>query len=150
MKTRRPRLVIDTNVVVSALLFTPLSADTPIARLRAWWQQERIAPIVSRPTVEELMAVLRYPKFQLAEEEQHEVLAAYLPHCETHRLAAALGHVPRCRDPDDQIYLDLVASAGADWLVTGDRDLLMLAGRIDATIVTPADFAKTLVLAGDK
>jgi uncharacterized protein len=79
-----PRVVIDTNVVLSALLFTPVRADSALSTLRARWQAGAITPVVSRDTANELINVLRYPKFQLSDNEQQHVLAAYLPHCETH------------------------------------------------------------------
>jgi predicted nucleic acid-binding protein len=59
--TGRPRVVLDTNVVVSALVF----GTGRLAEMRIAWQGERLLPLVSKATVEELLRVLAYPKFQL-------------------------------------------------------------------------------------
>ena len=45
-----------------------------------------------------------------------------------------------CRDPDDQVFLELAIASGADVVVTGDADLLTLAGSAGVPILTPAEF----------
>ena len=70
------RVVIDTNVILSALLFKNNGAPTEI---RHAWQRGDCVPVVSRAMAEKLIRVLRYPKFQLLPEEQQAVLAEYLP-----------------------------------------------------------------------
>lgn len=55
---------------------------------------------------------------------------------------------PRCRDPDDQMFLDLACASGAAWLVTRDRALLDLRRRVtryDLLILTPAQTAAYLL-----
>lgn len=56
-----PRVVLDSNVVLSALLFS----RGRLAWIRAAWQGGRFVPLASKPTVEELIRVLGYPKFRL-------------------------------------------------------------------------------------
>lgn len=73
------RLVLDTNVLLSALLFSTES----FSWLRRAWQSEAILPLASRDTTAELIRVLRYPKFRLTREERAGILADYLPWCET-------------------------------------------------------------------
>ncbi len=135
------RVVLDTGVVVSALLFP----DGRVARLRDRWVHGALVPLVSSATASELIRVLAYPKFRLAREEIDAVLAAYLPFCEgvstKGRGAAGL---PRCKDPDDQKFLDLAGRGGADALVTGDRELLRLRGRTPFDILSPAEVASRL------
>ncbi|MEM9512841.1 MAG: PIN domain-containing protein, partial [Cyanobacteria bacterium P01_E01_bin.48] len=55
-----PRAVIDTNLVLSALVF-----EGTAAKLRLDWQHVHYTPLVSKATVAELIRVLAYPKFQL-------------------------------------------------------------------------------------
>lgn len=43
----------------------------------------------------------------------------------------------KCRDPDDQVFLELAIAAGADAVVTGDADLLALSGNTEVPILTP-------------
>jgi len=71
-----PRVVFDTTVVVSALLFT----SGRLAWLRAHWRAGDALPLASRATIEELTRVLRYPKFQLSSDSRDELLAEYLPY----------------------------------------------------------------------
>ena len=120
------RAVFDTGIVVSALLFR----SGPVTRLRAHWSSGGVQALVCRETVGELVRVLAYPKFALAAGEVEALLAEYLPWTRSIRLPPAPRvHLPRCRDADDQIFLELAAAGGADFLVSGDRDLLALSGR---------------------
>lgn len=116
------RVVIDTNLVLSALVFP---GGKP-ARLRLAWQNRRIQPLVSSFTVAELMRTLAYPKFKLTAEEQNELLADYLPYAETVRIPDPPPTTPPCRDAFDVPFLQLALAGKADALVTGDKDLLVL------------------------
>jgi putative PIN family toxin of toxin-antitoxin system len=135
-----PRVVLDTNLVLSALVFS----QGRIAVLRHAWQQERLAPLVSKATVTELIRVLAYPKFKLDAEEQRELLADYLPWCTTVHIPNPPPVAPICRDVDDQPFLLLAIAGQADYLVSGDLDLLSLAGQIPCPIVNAETFLKTL------
>lgn len=119
-----PRVVFDTSVVLSALVF----AQGRLAPLRRAWQDGRCRPLVSRVTAEELIRVLAYPKFGLDVEEQGELLADYLPYCAVVKLPRKLPAVPECRDPGDIPFLQLTLAGKATALVTGDRDLLAVSG----------------------
>lgn len=118
-----PRVVLDTNVVLSALVFGGGST----ALVREAWQAGRLRPLVSTATVQELMRVLAYPKFKLTADEQRELLADYLPFAEVVTLPDRPPRVPDCRDPHDLPFLHLAAAGKADMLVSGDTDLLSLA-----------------------
>lgn len=126
------RVVFDTNIVLSALIFS----RGRFAWLREAWSSGRIRPLVCRATVEELITVLAYPKFKLDPAERDELLADYLPWCETVVFSEPWPEVPPCRDPDDEPFLCLAVAAGADCLVTGDGDLQALADRFDPPILT--------------
>ena len=94
--------------------------------------------MVSRESVLELTRVLSYPKFRLAPDDRRELLTSYIPFCET------IQRIERCttlcRDGHDHMFLDLAQSGGADFLVSGDKDLLELVGRTRFVIETPAAF----------
>lgn len=141
--TRSPRppcVVIDTNLVLSALVF----AQGRLAPLRHAWQGEHCQPLVSRVTAAELIRVLAYPKFKLTPDEQRELLADYLPWCTTVRMPNPLPETPECRDPFDLPFLQLAVAGKADYLVSGDQDLLSLAGQFACPIITADQFIKTL------
>lgn len=128
----RWRLVLDTNVLLSALLFPAGS----LSWLRHAWQSEALRPLASRDTTAELIRVLTYPKFRLNDDEREDLLADYLPWCETVDVSKA-PPVPPCRDPFDRPFLELALVAQADALVTGDNDLLVLADAFPVPILAP-------------
>ena len=128
-----PRVVLDTNVLISALLFRRGS----LVWLIDAWQFERVRPLASKATVAEVLRVLGYPKFRLATSDREALLGEYLPWCEAVVVPSEL-EVPDCRDPDDRIFLELAAAANADALITGDEDLLALTTVFTIPILTPA------------
>jgi len=133
-----PRVVLDTNLVLSALVF----AHGRLAALREAWHADRCRPLLSQATAAELMRALAYPKFRLSAEEQRELLADYLPYCAVVRMPSKPPKTPACRDPFDVPFLQLAVVGKADYLVTGDRDLLSLAGAFSCPIVTAEQFLK--------
>lgn len=72
------------------------------------------------------------------------MLADYLPCCATVRMPAKLPATPVCRDKFDMPFLQLAVAGKADYLVAGDRDLLILAGQFACPIITADQFMKTL------
>jgi len=135
-----PRVVLDTNVVLSALVFTQRRA----AALREAWHGGRCEPLVSKATVGELIRVLAYPKFKLVADEQRELLADYLPYCRTVTIPAKVPRTPPCRDPFDLPFLQLAIIGKAEFLVTGDQDLLDIKGRLLCPIITLEAFLAAL------
>lgn len=128
------RVVLDTNCLVSALLF-----GGRLAWLRAAWQTGRLVPLLSRATTRELLRVLDYPKFALTAEEQEDLLADLLPFAETVAVPEPPPPTPAPRDPSDRPFLELALAARADALVSGDADLRSLAGRVAVAILSPAE-----------
>ena len=129
----RLRVVLDTNVLVSALVF----ADGRLVPLRRTWRKGLVVPLVCRATVEELLRVLAYPKFRLTAAEREDLLADILPFCETVVIDEPIDDLPPCRDVHDRMFLELAVAVRAGALVTGDADLLALADRFLIPILTP-------------
>ncbi len=102
-----------------------------------------IVPLASRDTTAELIRVLLYPKFRLTADGREDILADYLPWCETVTVSGPVS-VPECRDPLDRPFLELALSGRADALVTGDNDLLALAPIFSVPILTPDAFRAQL------
>lgn len=117
------RVVLDTNVVLSALVF---GGGGVAGRLRGLWQQGQFVPLISTATAQELVHVLAYPKFGLSRVEQEELLADYLPWTATVRITQPPPRMPVCRDPLDAPFLHLAVAGKAHMLVSGDKDLLAL------------------------
>ena len=141
---RRPpaprRVVLDTNVVLSALVF----GGGTSARLRQAWQGGHCLPLVGTTMAQELIRVLAYPKFRLTADQQRELLADYLPYARAVRVPDPPPPVPACRDPFDAPFLQLAVAGKADLLVSGDKDLLALAGRGRFAILALSAFLETL------
>jgi uncharacterized protein len=138
--TEMIRVVIDTNIVLSALVFSV----GKVRIFRQLWQNSQSTPIVSKATITELIRVLAYPKFKLTSIEREDLLADYLPFCETIQTPIELPEIPSCRDPFDTPVLHLAIFGQADYLVTGDRDLLSLAGSFKCPIITAEQFLAIL------
>ena len=130
-----PRVVIDTNIIISTLIF-----GGRLSTLRLMWQDERFVPLVSKVTTTELIRVLAYPKFRLTAIEQEDLLADYLLFCDVVTMPEVLPEVPDCRDPFDVPFLVLAIVGRADYLVTGDRDLLSLKDEFSCPILTADEF----------
>ncbi len=104
-----------------------------------------LAPLVTRETTQELIRALAYPELALASEEIQVVLGEYLPWVESVKVdARATRELPTCRDPADQIFLELAAAGAAEALITGDRALLDLVSLTSLAILTPAELRDRL------
>lgn len=133
------RVVIDTNVLVSALVF-----GGKMGKLRIKWQSDLFIPLASKATVTELIRVLAYPKFKLTSTEQEDLLSDYLPFCDTVIMPEQLPVIPKCRDVFDEPFLVLALVGNADYLVTGDLDLLSIKENFSCPIITVEDFFKAI------
>ncbi len=134
--TEPVRVVIDTNVVVSAIVFRT-------GRL-AWIRQAlgtSLTPVVSSETLQELVRVLAYPKLGLSIEQQKTALTFYMEHAEIHAEPRTRSKLPKCRDPNDEMFLRLAYAAKVDAIVTGDHDLLALAGESRIPILLLSELA---------
>jgi uncharacterized protein len=127
----RLRLVLDTNVWLDWLAF----GDPSVAAIKAAVAEGRAEVFIDSECEAELERALGYDlgrKFTLHATAQAGCLA------ECRRVARRIGApataaecagLPRCRDKDDQKFLEAALAAGADFLVTKDRRLLDLARR---------------------
>jgi len=129
------RLVLDTNVVISALLWR----GTPYRLLETIRRQESLQLYSSSALLEELADVASRPAFtkRLATigKTAPEILVDYLEAIEVVEPV----DVPRvARDPDDDHVLACALAATAELIVSGDLDLLALSAYERIPIVTPA------------
>ncbi|OGL05626.1 MAG: putative toxin-antitoxin system toxin component, PIN family [Candidatus Rokubacteria bacterium RIFCSPLOWO2_02_FULL_68_19] len=134
------RVVLDTNTLISALLFSGTAS-----RLAPLWQSRRITVLVSKEILQEYLRVLAYPKFQLGD---HEIRALVeeelLPFAETIRVRRRLAVVRR--DPEDDKFLECAVAGRAEYLVTGDRDLREFGSYRGITILTVGEFLERMNL----
>ncbi|MFP3998983.1 MAG: putative toxin-antitoxin system toxin component, PIN family [Desulfosalsimonas sp.] len=131
------RVVIDTNVVVSALLFGKIPG-----RLVPMWRSSAIIPYISREILDEYIRVLSYSKFQLNENEiEYLIYRQVLPYFEVVKLPC-FRPVIISEDPSDDMFIYCAKTAGASYIISGDRQLLGLKAFEQIRILTPAQFAE--------
>ncbi len=129
-----PGVVIDTNVLVSALF---AAGSTPG---RAMTKAQTIAQLLaSEATLAELDEVLHRPRFAkwLSLETRREFLRRYRS---VVRLVGIESALKVCRDPKDDKFLDLAVAGQAAWVITGDDDLRALDPFREIRILRPQDF----------
>ena len=131
------RLVVDTNVFVSAAL-----KENSLPFLVVRWITQHNALLKSTATEEELLAVLQRPYLAAVtipsfRDGVVRMLVAAEPVTISERIAA-------CRDPTDDKFLELAVNGRADLIISGDADLLALNPFRDIAIVTPAVFVQSV------
>lgn len=138
------RLVLDTNVLVSGLLF----AGGPPSRLVKAWRAGAFDLVISDFVIDELTRTWAHlaPRLKASPDDLADFIDTIGVRAELLRIDAALlvqAGTAGLRDPNDLPVLALLIGSGADHLVTGDKDLLALAGIYP--ILTPADFVDRFV-----
>jgi len=127
-------VVIDTNVLVSALLFGGVPG-----KLIPLWKGRMIRPKASKEIIDEYLRVLAYPKLQLSEEEINFLLYyEILPYFEIVRIKE--GPTLVVKDPSDDKFIRCAQAAGARIIISGDQHLLKLSPYLKIQILSPSDF----------
>lgn len=109
-----PAVVFDTPLLLRALLL----GDAAAQRLRRAWQQGQCRALVDAANARALMLALSSPALKLSVQQQHELLADYLPYAEVQQLAAPLPVATSSLTPFDRLALGLAQAAEARWLVS--------------------------------
>ncbi|MHB8765189.1 MAG: putative toxin-antitoxin system toxin component, PIN family [Deferrisomatales bacterium] len=137
------RVVIDTNVWISGLLWT--GAPWKVLRLV---EEHRIEPCATPAIIEELFGVLSRPKFQarthrlglsLADIREHVIELVSLFEDAEGELSPA---VMVSADPDDEVFLRCALASNAQCVVSGDRHLLILNQHRGIPIFSAQDFLR--------
>jgi putative PIN family toxin of toxin-antitoxin system len=127
------RVVLDTNVLVSGLAYP---GSVP-GRIVAAWRQGGLEVVLSRYILDELVRVLpRLPRIRMTPAEIRDLADSFMFLADV--VEPEGEQDANLRDPTDQPVLLTLLAAKADYLVTGDKDLLALASQYP--IVTPAEF----------
>lgn len=138
------RVVLDTNVLLSALISSQGTSDT----IYRAWRIDKFQLITATAQLDELRRVSRYPKFK-------EILPPHRIGAMVNNMqhAVILGHLPQLpkgveiNDPNDAFLFVMALVGEADYLVTGDRHagLLQMKSAGRARIVTPAMFCSKVL-----
>ena len=135
------RAVADTNVLVSAAIKPRGEAG----RVLAHWQNGEFTLLYGTALLEELIDVLNRPhlrdKYRLTPHYLHLFLGVIRIRGEkvepTHRVTV-------CRDPHDDMFMDVALNGEADYVISNDNDLLVLSPFEDIQIITPSAFLRQL------
>lgn len=131
-------VVVDTNVLISALLF----GGTP-GKLIELWKKGTIRPTASREIIDEYLRVLAYPKFRLTEDEIGYLLfREILPHFKI--VIAEQGKSIVTADPSDDKFIWCALAGKAEYIITSDKHLLSLRSHQGISILTPSAFLKSV------
>jgi len=132
------RVIFDTNVWISFLIGKRLSI------VAKYISNHQLTIITTNQLIEEILEVTN-----------RKDLRKYFPYTKVIELIYFLETIAEkyevlpkhfiCRDSKDNFLLDLISSSKADYLVTGDKDLLILNPFETATILTSADFERILI-----
>lgn len=121
-----PRLVLDTNVVLDMLHFTETSGQALLQALEA----DEYACFSDEDALVELARVVTYPKLRIPQESGEALVQRYAGlSTQITRVIPPPQTLPRCRDQDDQKFLEIASTIAADVVVSKDNDLLRLARR---------------------
>lgn len=131
-------VVVDTNVIVSALLF----GGQP-GKLIELWQTGRVKLVASKSMMDELLRVLAYPRFDLsAKEIEYLFYQQILPYIDI--IDVPVGRPAVSEDPSDDMFIHCALEAGAQNIISGDQHLLKLKKFQQIVIVTVGSFLEKM------
>jgi uncharacterized protein len=136
------RVVLDTNILVSALI----SRSGPTDRLYVAWKDRRFQLVTSIEQLDEFRRVTRYPRVKRLIDPS----AAGVMYNQLRISAIVLDKLPtvnRSRDPGDNFLLAMAEAGAAEYLVTGDkRDILSLETHGNTRIINPTSMLRMVGL----
>ncbi len=137
MPKKTIRLVIDTNIWISFLIGKTLAGLTKAII------ENNVTILFSTELFDEVIEVLQRPKFRkyFSQEDIQELISLIHSRVEWIEIN---NHFDDCRDPKDNFLLDLSVAGTADYLITGDEDLLVLNPYRDIEIVNYKEFTRVL------
>ncbi len=135
----KPVVVLDTNILLDILVFDDQRAHP----LRSALSEKKIDAVATTKTIEELVDVISRPQFSLSPEQQKEI---HIQWQSWSRLFddASLAIAPwKCKDRDDQVFINLAYSLKPAILISKDKLVLKIAKRaIKENIVITSDHSK--------
>lgn len=135
MKKKVVRIILDTNLWISFLI----SKD--LAKLDELIFSKKCTLLFSQELLEEFLTVAKRPKFRqfFSIADLEEILETIDEYGD---FILIKSNIDSCRDPKDNFLLSLAVDGKADFLITGDKDLLDLKKYGSTTILTISDFLK--------
>ncbi len=131
---RDSRFVLDTNIIISALLLKESVARQAFDKARA-----EGTILVSQATIEELNNVIHRPGFDryILEDERIQFITAFVLEATFVEITEA---ITGCRDQKDDKFLEVAVNGQATIIISGDNDLLSLTSFRKIPVLTPRQF----------
>lgn len=128
------KIVIDTNVLISGIFF-----GGPPGKVLNAVVDKKISAYATVEIVDEYQEIVR----EMVKRKQGHLNSSLLaPLIQTMQIIVPHSHIEICRDPDDNKFLSCAIDSKSLYIVSGDRDLLVLEKYKDITIVTAKDFCE--------
>lgn len=133
MPQRKDRVILDTNIFISFLLTNDFSKFDYLLN------ESKIELIYSKELLEELVEVTQRKKFKkyFDNEDVEQFLYELGLRAE---MIDVTSEIEICRDPKDNFLLSLAKDSQADYLITGDKDLLVLKKMVKTKIITLTEY----------
>ncbi len=133
----KPRIVIDTNVLISAMVF----GGKP-RQILDLLSEQLVIVIIAEEIVTELRRKIltKFPEF-IEDLNRVELLLKR----DAVFIKLGMLHINISRDPDDNKFIESAIIGKCSFIVTGDKDLLELKSYADVKILRPAEFLKIMV-----
>jgi len=142
MQNLSKRVVFDSNIWVSFAIGKRLN------ELRMALTHPKVEVFVCRKLLWEVGEVIQKPKLlRYISKERHKMLLGLMQACQ---LVDIVEEISMSRDSNDDYLLDLAVAANADYLVTGDNDLLILKNYQNTSIVSFTSFMDETGLSSQK
>ena len=137
------RAVLDANTIVSGMARFRTGTTAPAVILRAW-TEDQFELLISDHIFSEVVRTLAKPWFRerVERDSYHAVIAGLAEHATPVSITDVVAGV--ATHSEDDLVLATVVSAGAEYLVTGDKQLQRLISYQGVDIVTPAMFQAIL------
>lgn len=126
----KPNVVVDTNIFISGIVF----GGNP-GKLLKLFENDTITVVISPPI--ELEMLVKIATFSVSKETISSLRSLLEQRA---MMVVPVKGVTICRDPKDNMLLEAAVAARADYLVSGDNDLLTLGSFGQTLIVTPKEF----------
>ena len=130
------KIVVDTNIFISALL-----GSKSCQQIYEFLKEDKFQLVISENLVTELKSTLILAKFEFTKEEIDELIEHVLRKAQK---VESTVKIDICRDPKDNIIIECAIAGKADFIVTGDEDLLTLKSFRKISIITPKKFLEII------
>lgn len=138
----KPTVILDTNILLDILVFDDQRAHP----LRAALTNRELDALATQDTLDELADVIGRPQFSLNQQQQAEILLQWQSWSRMINQSDLQVAPWKCKDRDDQIFINLAFSFKPSTLISKDKLVLKLANRaIKENVTITSDHLKFLM-----